>query len=189
MTTPKDFAIALLRRLNLPETTNNVISLVAFVGIEQGHWGNKARFNPLNTRLLMPGSYKAPGTIVQAYKSWADGIEANARTLSQSNMRGIMNALRSSVDPQAFLVALSDSAWCSNPKTIAERGPDCTGNPNQGPCYCNYAKFSAKALYQNWANRQDGGTLTASSQSSGGIAVLFAIAVLLAVVWYKWGRR
>lgn len=185
--TPLDFARAILKRLSLPETQNNLISLVAFVGIEQGHWSNTARFNPLNTTLVMQGSTRAPGTIVQRYTSWAQGVEANARTLAQSNMRGIVDALRASADPQVFLRALSDSPWCSNPKTVANRGPDCTGDPNQGPCYCNYAKFSARSLAQTWANKPD--PVGSAAPASGNFAVLVAVAILIGVVWYKWGRK
>lgn len=191
--TPLDFARALLSRLGLPLSSNNLISIVAFVGIEGGHYANAARFNPLNTTLVLPGSTRAPGTIVQAYTSWTQGVEANARTLAQSNMRGITQALAQSVDPQMFLRALSDSPWCSAKSTVADRAPECTGEPGQGPCYCNYAKFSARALYQNWANRKDpvgGGALVATTGAQvGGVAILLAVAVLLAVVWYKWGRR
>jgi len=167
---------------------NNLVSIVAFVGIEGGHYANAARFNPLNTTLPMAGSSKAPGTIVQRYTSWTQGIEANARTLAQSNMRGIVQALQQSADPQVFLRALSDSPWCSAPSTVSDRAPDCPAGQGVS-CYCNYAKFSARALYQSWANRKDPVGIVAASSPANGIAVLFAIAVLLTVVWYKWGRR
>jgi len=188
--TPLDFARALLSRLNLPMSSNNLTSIVAFVGIEQGHWSNQARFNPLNTTLRMPGSTSATGVGVQRYTSWTQGVEANARTLAQTNMKGIVQALAQSADPQVFLRALSDSAWCSAKSTIAERGPNCTGDPKQGPCYCNYTAFSAKALYASWANRKDpvgGGAIVKSA--SGGIPILLALGVLIAVIWYKWFRR
>lgn len=190
--TPLDFARALLNRLGLPQSSNNLVSLVAFVGIEAGHWNNKARFNPLNTTQTMPGSTKAPGTIVQAYTSWTQGVEASAKTLTNGLYGGLIAALKESADPQTFLRALSDSRWCSAPSTVSDRSPECGTEEGKGvPCYCNYAKFSAKALYNEWANRPDpvGGAIAPIGPQIGGLAILFGAAILIFVVWYKFVRR
>lgn len=153
MATPKDFAIALLNRMGLPVTQNNVVSLVAFIGIE-GTW--PAGKNPFNSMLRMPGSTSRTSLGVQSYPTWEAGLEANAKTLAQQNMRGIVAALRANVDPQTFLRALSDSPWCSDLSTVANRSPKC--NMEQGVlthCYCDYGAFNANALYNQWANRDD----------------------------------
>lgn len=144
-------------------TQNNVVSLVAFVGIE-GTW--PAGKNPLNSMLRISGSTSRTNLGVQSYPSWETGIEANAKTLAQQNMRGIVNALRADASPQTFLRALSDSPWCSAKETVATRSPEC--NMQQGVltrCYCNYAAFNAQALYNTWANRDDGAGTIASSTS------------------------
>ena len=153
MATPKDFAIAVLNRMGLPVTDDNIVSLVAFVGIE-GTW--PAGKNPFNSMLRMPGSTSRTPLGVQSYADWASGLEANVHTLAQPNMAGIVAALKQSAPPQDFLRALSDSPWCSDPSTVANRSPKCdmaAGILTQ--CYCDYAAYDAGALYNNWADRDD----------------------------------
>lgn len=162
--------------MGLPKSDDNIVSLVAFIGIE-GTW--PAGKNPLNTTLRMSGSTSRTPVGVQSYSDWATGLEANAKTLAQPNMHLIVEALRRSAAPHEFLQALSDSPWCSASSTVANRSPECTGNPNQGPCYCNYAKFDVGALYHNWFDRDDGsGTLTAGGTNwklIGGLAAIISI--------------
>jgi hypothetical protein len=108
MTTPLDFAKALLSALNVPVSTNNVAAIVAAEGIEGGHFINQARYNPLNTTQQMPGSYKAPGTIVQAYTSWQQGLDATVKTLRYAPYRGIIANLQADSPPD---VTLADPGW------------------------------------------------------------------------------
>lgn len=113
--TPTDFAKALLRRLGLPVTDNNVAALVAFQAQEGGHMHNAAAFNPMNTTWKMPGSSTGSGLAknigVQAYASWDQGIEATAKTLSNGLYNDILNSLRRSASPDETLRAVGASKW------------------------------------------------------------------------------
>jgi hypothetical protein len=135
--TPLDFARAILHRFNIPETQNRLIGLVAFAGIEGGHWAPSLRgsHNPFNTTLRMTGSRSITSVGVQAYPDWSTGVEATARTMAQSNMHTIMDALRTDASPKAFLHAITQSAWCPG---------------------CNYDPFDPYALYSANANKDDG---------------------------------
>jgi hypothetical protein len=112
--TPASFAEALLDRLHLPVTDNNVRALVAFQYQEGGH-ENGASFNPLNTMLRTKGSVnfktKKPEPGVQAYGSWDEGLEATAKTMAQGNMRPIFDSLRASVAPSDTIAAIARSDW------------------------------------------------------------------------------
>jgi hypothetical protein len=109
--TPSDFAHAVLARLGLPESANNVAALVAFQANEGGHMANAAAYNPINTTLKLPGSHPVTPVGVQAYSSWDQGIEATARTLAQSNMSAITAALKRSAPPDETLRAVAGSPW------------------------------------------------------------------------------
>lgn len=111
--TPVDFARALLRRLNLPVTDNNVNALIAFQKIESGHQANGAWFNPLNTMRGAPGARDANLQVkgIKAYSSWDEGLEATAKTIAQPNMSGIFNSLRASANPDDTLRAIHVSPW------------------------------------------------------------------------------
>jgi hypothetical protein len=114
--TAASFAEALLGKLGLPITDNNVRSLVAFQAQEGGH-DNGAWFNPLNTMLRvkdLPSVNFKTGRDeggVQAYESWQDGLEATARTMRQGNMRAIYDSLRRSADPVSTVAAIAGSPW------------------------------------------------------------------------------
>jgi|SRR5271170_1330784 len=119
--TPADFAQAVLRRLSLPTSANNVAALVSFQAHEGGHMANTAAYNPMNTTLKMPGSRVAPGFSsppIQAYSSWDEGIEATARTLAQKNMSAIYSSLSHSGSSDDTLRAIAKSSWgctiCAN---------------------------------------------------------------------------
>lgn len=119
--TPSEFAEALLHRLGLPASRNNVDALVAFQRVEGGHQANSASFNPMNTMLPMPGSRSfngKPGMQVQAYQSWDQGLEATARTMEQKNMSVIFDALKRSSNADATLKAISKSPWGWGGRTV-----------------------------------------------------------------------
>ena len=80
---PLDWAIVLLKYMNLPVTTSNVSFLVGWAVAEGGAWHNTATGNPLNTTLRTAGSKTIANNSagVQAYPSWAAGIQATAQTL------------------------------------------------------------------------------------------------------------
>ena len=164
MATPKDFAKALLNRLGLSQTDNRIVSLVAFAGIEGGHWHNPARFNPFNTMLDAPGAEQAPGLLhgIKAYADWPSGIDATARTMLQGNMRPIMDALNADADPQDFLASISQSKWC----------PGCPA----------YEQSNARALYQYHANEQDSDHTSLSTFSPLAIARAHPLLALLGIL-------
>jgi hypothetical protein len=119
--TPADFAQAVLSRLGLPTSANNVAALVSFQAHEGGHMANSAAYNPMNTTLKMPGSRVAPGFSsppIQAYSSWDEGIEATAKTLAQKNMSAIFSSLSKSASADDTLRAVAKSPWgcyiCAN---------------------------------------------------------------------------
>lgn len=156
--TPLDFARAILHRFNIPETQNRLIGLVAFAGIEGGHWANAAKRNPFNTTLRMPGSTSVTSVGVQAYPDWKTGIEATARTMAQSNMRAMMDALKADASPPAFLKAITNTQWCPG---------------------CDYTPFNPYALYKSYANKDDGeGGSVASPVPWGTIAIVGGLLAL-----------
>jgi hypothetical protein len=113
--TPNDFAHALLHRLGLPESGNNVAALVAFQAIEGGHMHNSAAYNPLNTTWKMSSSQTGKGLSksigVQAYASWDEGIEATAKTLTNGLYKDILAALARSAPPDETLKIIAKSPW------------------------------------------------------------------------------
>lgn len=111
MTTPVDFARALLARLNKPVTDNNIAALVAAQCIEGGYMHNGAEFNPLNTTLPFGASRKVTPVGVMAYASWADGLEATAKTLENGLYQPILDALENDCDPDHTLRAMALSPW------------------------------------------------------------------------------
>lgn len=105
--------MALLQRGGFPVTSPNVLAIIAWAAIEGGHYGNAARYNPLNTTQTWPGSYN-PGfkaAPVQAYQSWSDGIDATLKTLSYGAYSGIRTLLHASAPPDETLKAIGKSAW------------------------------------------------------------------------------
>ena len=117
--TPTDFARALLQKLKLPVTDNNVAALVAFQKQEGGHEANSAWFNPLNTMYPVTPSKDFPGAHdaglkvkgIKAYANWDEGLEATARTLAQGNMKGIFNSLARNASPAETLNQIPASGW------------------------------------------------------------------------------
>lgn len=172
-TTPKEFAIALLNKFGLPITDNRVVGLVAFAGIEGGHWHNPARYNPFNTTLSTPGSVSVTPVGVKAYPDWTHGIEATAKTMLQPNMRAMMDALKANASPSDFLQAVTNTQWCPG---------------------CDYTPFNPYALYKVHANEQDsgGGGSVGSSSSVNWKAVALVgglVAVTAGALYYhKHGR-
>ncbi len=125
MVTPSLFAQAVLGRLGLPITENNIAALVAFQSWEGGHMNNTARFNPMNTMRDVDGAEQARGLVkgIKAYATWDDGVEATARTLAQDNMRGIYNSLARSAPADETLRAVAASPWGC---TICAKAPAAT---------------------------------------------------------------
>lgn len=161
MATPKEASIVLLHRLGIPVTSNRVAGLVAFAAIEGGHWAPNLRgsFNPWNTTLRLPGSRSITPIGVQAYKDWSQGIEANAKTMAQSNMRAMIDALKRDADPQDFLTAVTNTAWCPG---------------------CDYTPFNARAMAAAYANKPD--VASGGDISSGNFASDHPVLTALALI-------
>ena len=175
MASPLDFAKALLNRLGLPHSQNRLVGLVAFEAEEGGHYHNGARYNPLNTSLPMPGARSVIGA-VKAYTSWQQGVEATARTIVQSNMRPILDALKADASPQVFLKAITATPWC----------------PQSSPGCADYAQRDAYALYKQYANTADpvgGGLATAGGTDWKTIAIVAAVIVAAGGVAYAVKKR
>jgi len=115
MTTPRQFAQALLVALGMPVSDNNVQALVAAQAIEGGFMHNAALFNPLNTGQPMPGSHIAihltPTFGIQAFVNWEQGLAATVKTLTNGHYAGILAELAASADPDTTLHAMSVSPW------------------------------------------------------------------------------
>lgn len=109
--TTTDFAKAVLSGIGVPTSSNNVNAMLAWMTFEGGHWHNSAAHNPLNTTQSMPGSYKAPGTIVQAYPDWKTGLAATIKTLNYGVYSGIRAALEQNANPADTLLAIKVSPW------------------------------------------------------------------------------
>lgn len=120
--TPTDFAKALLSRLHLPLSDNNIKALVAVQAIEGGHMANSAIFNPLNTMQSMPGSRDAGLKVkgIKAYSSWDEGLEATAKTIEQGtkthvapgfDMSDIYRSLARSAPPDETIRTWQLSHW------------------------------------------------------------------------------
>lgn len=92
--TPESWAVSLLQALGYPATRQNVQSIVAWEAREGGNWNNRATYNPLNTKEAEPGSVNATPGGVQAYDSWASGLQATVTTLQNGNYPDILRALR-----------------------------------------------------------------------------------------------
>lgn len=115
--TPQMFAEALLHRLGMPVTDNNVAALVAVQVIEGGHSNNSALYNPMNTMWDLGGSRDAGLLVhgIKAYNSWDEGLEATALTLIKGppafKYGPILDALRHSAPPDETLKAWGASKW------------------------------------------------------------------------------
>lgn len=82
---------ALLRRMGVPVTRQNL----AFLSAWQGHEGGTASFNPLNTTQPWQGSSNYNSVGVKNYPNPAAGLAATIRTLRNGYYPGILAALRS----------------------------------------------------------------------------------------------
>lgn len=111
MTTPRDFAYALLGALNLPTVDNNVMALVALQAMEGGFMHNAAAYNPLNTSQPMPGSHAVTSIGIQAYTSWQQGLDATVKTLLNGRYGAILSALANGAGADTTLSVWAASPW------------------------------------------------------------------------------
>ena len=98
ISSPQQWASALLGALGDPTTGANIGSLVNWAAREGGNWHNTAYYNPINTTQVMPGSTAmnklGGGVGVQAYTSWQQGIQATVKTLQNGLYGDILAAFQ-----------------------------------------------------------------------------------------------
>ena len=109
--TPSSWAQALLSRLEVPASPENLRAIVAWEQAEGGHWRNDARFNPLDTTRREPGSWPINAVGVQAYPSWDEGLTATVSTLRNGLYGGIVAALRAGDCAACVAGAVASSPW------------------------------------------------------------------------------
>lgn len=90
----KAWIVAFLTTLGAPPTSANISSMTSWIHREQTGWPAAAKYNPMNTTLREPGSTDFNSVHVQNYTSVAQGIKANADTIT-GGYPGILSALRS----------------------------------------------------------------------------------------------
>jgi hypothetical protein len=100
------WATDLLSGIGAPLTPENISMMETWMA----HEGGANHNNPLNTMLDMPGATLWNEQGVKTYGSYEQGLQANVKTLLQSNMAGIVDAFRSG-NSAAIRVAIRNSPW------------------------------------------------------------------------------
>lgn len=103
----------LLALLACPGSYYNALSIVAQCQAE----GGSAMFNPLNTTLAMTGATNYNSVGVKNYTSYAQGLDATARTLKQANMATLLAALKEGSSSIGYWRLLAASPWGTKPPT------------------------------------------------------------------------
>jgi hypothetical protein len=108
-----EFATALLRAIDAPNSRRNRRALLAWMQAE----GDAGRFNPLNTTHDWPGATDFNWVGVKNYASFEDGVRATAATLNYGADRGLYGyrpiraRLRASRPSWRVLKAVEESQW------------------------------------------------------------------------------
>lgn len=117
ISSPAQWAQDFIAALGGTPTPTNVEDVTAWELVEGGNWNNTAKFNPLNTSLQQPGSVNyqtgAPGSGVQAYQDWQQGLTASVDTLmgNEPYYQQITSDLLNSAPPSQFASDLGQSPW------------------------------------------------------------------------------
>lgn len=112
ISSPAQFAVALLRHGQWPVSGSNVCAMMAWEAAEGGHFINGAsRYNPINTTQSMPGDSIFNSVGVRNYPDWSTGVAATLKTLGLGFYDGIRTALAAGDDASAVLAAVSQSPW------------------------------------------------------------------------------
>jgi hypothetical protein len=108
-TDPAQYAGDVLTEAGLPDTASNE-KLLETQMTEEGMPGGED--NPLATSVKEPGSTSVNSDGVQEYPTLAEGAQAEASTLKQSNMKSIYDALDSgSETPSEYAAGLANSDY------------------------------------------------------------------------------
>lgn len=112
-----DWRKALLGRLNMPVTKQNLQFLAGWQRWEGGHTNNDASFNWLNTTTDGPGAVRDINSVgVTAFKNFKSGVNATARTLKNGRYGDILAALKSG-NPYKVKPVGGLSTWVSGSHT------------------------------------------------------------------------
>lgn len=108
MRTRHEFALDLLRYLELPETLMSLVAVLGWITAEN----SRAAWNPLATTRTLPGmGADFNGAGVRNYQSYEAGLIATTYTLRQDNMKPIRDAFEAQGSTKAILGAIKASPW------------------------------------------------------------------------------
>lgn len=196
--TPKDgytkatWAAALFTMLNITPTNNNMQGMVGWEGAEGGHWGNNARYNPLNTTQGLPGASSINSVGVKSYESWAQGLVATAQTLTNGHYGPILSALHSGT-PAEIAAAIGSSPWGTGAtlvaQTISSAPTNLGGTRVPGVGVTNYAVTTG---FETLGAAKDRQLINQSGSNSGTTTVIDAMVSAAATINnahlpYVWG--
>jgi hypothetical protein len=85
--------------------------MVAESGSEKCDGVSGARFNPLNTTLMVPGSTPFNSVGVQNYATYGDGVRATVETLSETPFRKIVGAMKVVDAGEGAALSAIDILW------------------------------------------------------------------------------
>ncbi len=105
---PTQWARDFLTKLGMPITSENVRAMTAWQQAE----GTAARFNPLaTTQAGFPGETRFNSVGVKNYASYADGLAANIKAITNGRYGNILSALRSGNNAMDVARAIASSPW------------------------------------------------------------------------------
>ncbi len=112
ISSPGEWALALLQLGNWPLTGSNLRALIAWEAAEGGSFTPQgSKFNPLNTTMPAAGATIFNSVGVKNFPDWATGLDATLRTLAMPFYTEIRAALTAGKDPVAVLAAVDASPW------------------------------------------------------------------------------
>lgn len=150
--TQDEWANAFITKLGATPNAVNIAAVKTWMAQENGHWGNTAGYNPLNTTYLMEGSVKYGGKGggkqgVQHYVSWQQGLDASVNTLLGKDhaARGyddIVAAIKEGKDQTTILRAISHSKWGTHfPKYAFDKAKSGTTESSTNSSYNEFTDF------------------------------------------------
>jgi hypothetical protein len=105
---PVQWAKDFLTRLNAPITASNVRAITAWEQAE----GTAAAYNPLaTTQSGYAGETRFNSVGVKNYSSYADGLDANVKAITNGLYGNILGALQQGNDADAVARAIAGSRW------------------------------------------------------------------------------
>lgn len=96
-----------MSKLGIDATSENIRAMNAWAQAE----GTRAQFNPLATTQGAAGATRFNSVGVRNYASYADGVEATVKTLTNGRYGNVLEALRAGNSAEAVGRAVADSPW------------------------------------------------------------------------------